>query len=92
MWNLNAIVEILFVALGCASLALWIFDIIQEDMILERYGLLIKDKYIGKPLGWCPTCSCVWISVIASLLLGFGNLDTIMTIGISNAFLRLITK
>ena len=90
--SLSVIVELIFLSLCCASLALFIFDIIQEDMVFEQYGLMIKDKWYGKPLGWCPTCCSFWVCLIVGLIGSLSILDIIFMVGLANTFIRLIAK
>ena len=92
---LNLIVLVSFLALCCAGFTVFWYEIIQETMIFERVGAFLKDKWYGKPLGICPTCTNVWVCIgVYSGVYGFYSvysfMGVVLFIGLSNTFLRKI--
>ena len=92
---LNWIVIASFLALCSASFTVFWYEIIQEGMIFEKIGSFLGDKWYGKPLGVCATCTNVWVSMgVYGGVLGFHCVYDLfgmfLFIGLSNTFLRKI--
>lgn len=62
------IVNIIFVAETSAVFGLLYFLCLDEGMILHWWYKIIENKWIGKPLGTCQTCTMVWIGVLTFLI------------------------
>lgn len=62
------IVNIIFVAETSACFGLLYFLCLDEGMILHWWYKIIENKWIGKPLGTCQTCTMVWIGVLTYFL------------------------
>jgi len=62
------ILNIVFVAETAAALGLLYFLCLDEGMILHWWYKIIENKWIGKPLGGCQTCTMVWVGVFTVLL------------------------
>ena len=62
------IFNIIFVAETSAVFGLLYFLCLDEGMILHSWYKIIENKWIGKPLGTCQTCTMVWIGVLTYIL------------------------
>lgn len=87
------IANLLLISFVGASLSNFFDDCLQDGMIFEKYGNLIRGKYLLKPLGGCVICTNFWITAIVYISY-FNSLDIyiIASIVISNTFLRFIMK
>lgn len=66
--SLLEIINIMFVAETSAAFGLLYFLCLDEGMILNWWYKIIENKWIGKPLGACQTCTMVWIGVLTYFL------------------------
>lgn len=92
---LTLIVIASFLAFSCASISVYWYEILQEGMIFEKIGVLLKDKWYGKPLGVCPTCFNTWLSIgvyggVYGFVSVYSVLGVFLFVGLSNTFLRKI--
>ena len=62
------IINIIFVAETASAFGLLYFLCLDEGMILHSWYKIIENKWIGKPLGTCQTCTMVWIGVLMTAL------------------------
>ena len=62
--------DVLFVGFISACFTNFFDDIIQEGMILEKYGKFIENKPIFKPLGGCLICT---IPSLFATMVGFSE-------------------
>lgn len=90
----SVIVEILFISFVGASLANLFDDCIQEGMIFQRWGEIVKDNFWLKPLGGCIICTTPWITLIVSGIYFTSPFlfYPIALIAISNTALKFIIK
>ena len=81
------IVNIIFVAETSACFGLLYFLCLDEGMILHSWYKIIENKWIGKPLGTCQTCTMVWIGVLTYFLsVNFFDLFVLISV-VSNGLL-----
>jgi len=81
------IVNIIFVAETSAVFGLLYFLCLDDGMILHSWYKIIENKWIGKPLGVCQTCTMVWIGVLTYFLsVNFFDLFILISI-VSNGLL-----
>ncbi len=81
------ILNIIFVAETSACFGLLYFLCLDEGMILHSWYKIIENKWIGKPLGTCQTCTMVWIGVLTYFLsVNFFDLFVLISV-VSNGLL-----
>lgn len=81
-----ALILFVIASIGVGFLATSIVVSLQvamtEGMILEKYGIFVKDKFYLKPFGGCGHCTVFWMGVLLatpfflwkSILIGFVSL------------------
>lgn len=86
--------DVLFVGFISACFTNFFDDMIQDGMILEKYGKFIDNKPIFKPLGGCLICTNVWVAVLMILLFNFVPIlfNILAIFGIANTALKFIIK
>lgn len=86
--------DVLFIGFISACFTNFFDDIIQEGMILEKYGKFIDNKPIFKPLGGCLICTNVWVAVLMLFLFNFLPIlfNILAIFGIANTALKFIIK
>lgn len=90
----NVYVEIIFIAFVGASLTNLFDDTIQEGMIFQFWGRIVRDNFWLKPLGGCIICTCPWITLIVSgiYMISPFLFFPIALIAISNTILKFIIR
>lgn len=90
----NVYVEIIFIAFVGASLTNLFDDTIQEGMIFQFWGYVVRDNFWLKPFGGCIICTCPWITLIVSgiYMISPFLFFPIALIAISNTILKFIIR
>ena len=59
-----ALLDVFTIAFSGVVLSMLYDDLLDEDMLLERLGLWLRDgTFWKKPIGGCVQCACIWITI-----------------------------